>query len=243
MEFEVIPAIDVSTGRLSRLVGGRPEPVGAFGGDPIVAAVAFVEAGARSVHFVDIDLALTGQPVNVSVLTAVAGLGVRVQASGGFRTAGQIEGALEAGASRVVLGSAALADREVAGELIARVGKRLVVGIETEKGRIVPRGWDSVELPLDDTLEWLAGLPVERFLHTQVGRVGGLQGPDVAGITHLSSLTGRPVLAAGGIRGISDLRALASLGPCVEGAVVGRALHEGLDLRAALAAVAGRADR
>jgi len=243
MKFEVIPAVDVSAGRLARLAGGWPEPVEAFGGDPLAAAAAFVEAGARWVHVVDMDLALTGRSVDLGVVRAVAGLGVRVQASGGFRTAAQVEAALEAGARRVVLGSAALSDRKLAGELIGLLGARLVVGIEVEEARILSRGWGAVELPLDETLEWLAEVPVERFLHTQVGRVGGLEGPDVVGVRRLASVTGRPVIAAGGIRGISDLRILASLGQGVEGAIVGRALYEGLDLGAALDAVADGAHR
>jgi phosphoribosylformimino-5-aminoimidazole carboxamide ribonucleotide (ProFAR) isomerase len=240
VDFEVIPAVDVSAGRLARLVGGRPEPVEAFHGDPLAAAAAFVEAGARWVHVVDVDLALTGRSPDVAVVQAVAGLGVRVQASGGFRTAAQVEAALEAGAGRVVLGSAALADRELAGELIGLLGARLLVGIEAEGASVVSRGQSAVELPLDETLEWLAQLPIERFLHTQIGRVGGLEGPDVVGVRRLVRVTGRPVIAAGGIRGVSDLRNLASLGRGVEGAVVGRALYEGLDLRVALEAVAGR---
>ncbi|MEW6058894.1 MAG: HisA/HisF-related TIM barrel protein, partial [Actinomycetota bacterium] len=176
MGFEVIPAVDVSAGRLARLAGGRPVPVDAFGGDPLVAATSFVGAGARWVHVVDMDLALRGRSVDVRIVRAVADLGVRVQASGGFRAAEQIDAALAAGASRVVLGSAALSDRETAGELIGRFGGRLVVGIEVEGARIVSRGQGGADLPLDGTLSWLAMLPVERFLHTQVGRVGGLEG-------------------------------------------------------------------
>lgn len=237
--FEVIPAIDVAAGRLARITDAGAEQIAAFGGDPIAAARAFTEAGARWLHVVDLDLARTGRPENLPVVRQVSGLGARVQASGGVRTVGEVEAFLEAGASRVVLGSGALAEPEAVPGFLERYGDRLVVAIEAEGTTIRPRG-GGVELALWETLEWLAGLPVARFLFVEVGRVGGMQGPDLDGIWALALHTGRPVLASGGIRDLDDLRAIAGLGPSVEGAIVGRALYEGdLDLAEALAAVGG----
>jgi phosphoribosylformimino-5-aminoimidazole carboxamide ribonucleotide (ProFAR) isomerase len=235
--FQVIPAVDVSGGRLARAGPSGIVRVEAFAGDPAEAARAFVAAGASWVHVVDLELALTGVAANLGVVRAIAELGVGVQASGGVSSAAEVEAALEAGASRVVLGSAALADRDAIGALIARFGTSLVVGIETDGRRIRPRRRGSEELPLWGTVEWLSRLPVARFLHTALDRVGRLEGPDVDGVLALARSTGRPVLASGGIRGIDDLVSLAALGGAVEGAVVGRALYEGLDLRDVLAAV------
>jgi phosphoribosylanthranilate isomerase len=235
--FQVIPGIDVAGGRLARLSAAGVEAVDAFGGDPVRAAGAFAEAGARLVHVVDVDQALTGNASNLDVIGRVAALGVEVQASGGIRTPAQVDAAREAGAVRAVLGSACLAAREAAEAIIGAHGEALVVGIEADGATIVPRGVGGVELSLWDTLEWLRGLPVARYLFTEVGRAGGLVGPDLDGPWALATSTERPVLAAGGIRGVDDLRALAALGGTVEGAVVGRALYEGLDLRDALSAV------
>lgn len=241
--FEVIPAIDVAAGRLARITGAGAQPIAAFGGDPIAAARAFAEAGARWLHVVDLDLVRTGRPENLPVVREVSGLGARVQASGGVRTVGEVEVFLEAGAGRVVLGSGALAEREAVPELLERYGDRLVVAIEADGTTIRPRG-GGAELALWETLEWLAGLPVARFLFVEVGRVGGMQGPDLDGIWALALHTGRPVLASGGIRDLDDLRAVAGLGPSVEGAIVGRAILQGdLDLAEALAAVGGPGSR
>jgi phosphoribosylformimino-5-aminoimidazole carboxamide ribonucleotide (ProFAR) isomerase len=201
------------------------------------AAEAFTAAGARWLHVVDLDLARAGRAENLDVVRRVAALGVPVQASGGVRTAEHVEAFLEAGASRVVVGSATLAEPEAVGDLLARYGERLVVAIEADGATIRPRG-GGAELPLWDTLGWLAELPVPRFLYVEVGRVGRMEGPDLDGIWALARHTGRPVLASGGIRDLEDLRAIASLGGHVEGAVVGRALLEGgLSLADALAAV------
>jgi len=237
MGLEVIPAIDVAGGRLARLTPEGSEPVGAFGGDPVEAARSFVEAGARWVHVVDIDLAKTGRPTNTAVVRAVADLGVRVQASGGVSSGPQADALLSAGATRVVLGSAALGYREATAKLVGTLGESLVIGIEAEGPTIRPRGRGARELPLWETLQWLEGLDVKRFLLTEVARVGGLGGPDLDGIWALATQSGRPVIASGGVRDVEDLKAIAALGPPVEAAIVGRAAVEGLDLSAAISAV------
>jgi phosphoribosylformimino-5-aminoimidazole carboxamide ribonucleotide (ProFAR) isomerase len=231
--FEVIPAIDVSGGRLVRLGVHGVVAVDAFGGDPLAAATAFVEAGAGRLHVVDVDLATTGQAANLEVVRALVGLGVPVQASGGVVQAAQVEELLAAGAARVVLGSGALAARADVERLVPGLGERLCVGVEADGAEIRPRGGGPA-LPLWETLMWLGELDVSRFVFTEVGRVGGLAGPDLDGVWALATHTARPVLAAGGIRSLDDLRAVAGLGGSVEGAIVGRALYEGLDPVAAL---------
>lgn len=239
MSFLVIPAIDVAGGRLARPTGAGIEPVEAFDGDPLRAAEAFLVAGAAWIHVVDLDLAERGEPENLDVVAAVAALGASVQASGGVTSGDEVDRLRAAGAARVVLGSSALADRKATVELVARSGDALAVGIEADGPTIRPRARGASALPLWDTLEWLAEQRVQRFVLTEVGRVGALAGPDLDGIWALATHTGTPVIAAGGIRDVDDLRAIASLGGSVEGAVVGRALYDGrLDLATAVASVA-----
>ena len=237
MPLEVIPALDVAGGRLIHVVGSAEVAAAAFGGDPMAAAEAFVGAGAARLHVVDVDLPRSGEAGNADVLAAVCGLGVPVQASGGVRTAEQVDALLAGGADRVVLGSAALHDRGGAEGLVRRFDDRLVVGIEADGDTVRARGTD-LELPLRDLLGWLAGLEVRRYLFTEVGRAGGLRGPDLEAIGAFAEHVPVPVVVAGGIRGVEDLRAIAALDGRVEGAVIGRALYDGLDLRAVIAAVA-----
>jgi phosphoribosylformimino-5-aminoimidazole carboxamide ribonucleotide (ProFAR) isomerase len=236
MPFEVIPALDVAGGRLVQVLGSGQVAAKAFGADPLTASRAFLDAGATRLHVVDVDLARSGEVGNADVLGAVCGLGVPVQASGGVRTEEQVEALMARGAERVVLGSAGFGDRDRAEELVRRFGDRLVVGVEADGHTIRPRGTD-LELPLGDILDWLAGLEVRRYLFTEVGRAGGMEGPDLDGIRTFAEHSPVPVVVAGGIRGVDDLRAVAALGRRIEGAVIGRALYEGLDLRAAIAAV------
>jgi phosphoribosylformimino-5-aminoimidazole carboxamide ribonucleotide (ProFAR) isomerase len=230
--FEVIPAIDVRDGRLTLLGPDGPRPTEAFGGDPIAAARSFAEAGARWIHVVDLDLAFDGELRNRGTVAAIAAMGPSVQAAGGVRDDRAVRELLEAGASRIVVGSAALADPDAVARLLAAHGERLAVGIEVDAGRIRSRGPAPVDLDLMETLGWLAASEVRRLLVTSVRRVAGLAGPDVPVVQRIAR-AGRPVLAAGGVANTEHLRDLRAAGAA--GAVVGRAAIEGsLDLAAAL---------
>ena len=238
MPLQVIPAIDIAGGRLARLSTKGIVPVEVYGGDPVAAAAVFVEAGAAWIHVVDLDMAVTGEARNLALLTEIAALGVPVQASGGITTERQVDEVLSAGASRAVVGSAAFGFRDATAKLLASRADTVAVGIEADGSTLRPRGRGARDAPLWEALEWLAGLDVTRFVYTEVGRVDGMGGPDLDGIWALATHTGRPVIASGGVRGREDLRAIAALGPGIEGAVIGRALYEGLDLAEAIAAVA-----
>ena len=231
--FEVIPAIDVSDGALSALTPAGLRPVEVFEGDPLAAAEAAVTAGARWLHVVDMDLALRGEARNLDVMAEIASLPVAVQAAGGVRDAEEIRALFEAGATRVVLGSACLADEQRATALLSAEGPRLVVGIEMEAGRIRSRGRDPVDLPLLETLGWLVSAGATSLLVTSVDKVGQRSGPDLELVKRVVR-AGRPVVAAGGIASVEDLRAVRAAGAV--GAVVGSAALDGsLDLSAAIA--------
>lgn len=232
MGFEVLPAIDISGGRLAFYTPKGPAASKAFGGDPIAAARAHIAAGARWLHVVDMDLAFDGEARNLDLVRAIASLGLPVQASGGVRTSDDVQAMLDAGAHRVVLGSGALADEASTLDSMRRFSDRLVVGIEIDEGRIRSRGAKRIDLPLAQTLGWLVAGGAHTFLATTVPRVGSLAGPDVATVKRVIR-AGKPVLAAGGIASIDDLRVLRRAGAM--GAVVGRAaLDGGLDLATAL---------
>jgi phosphoribosylformimino-5-aminoimidazole carboxamide ribonucleotide (ProFAR) isomerase len=230
--FEILPAIDVAEGRLVSASAGAVHRIEAFGGSPLAAAEAFVEAGARWLHVVDVDRA-NGRAPDLPLLSRIAALDVAVQTSGGIETPAAARDALDAGAGRVVLGSAVLADVEAVRRLVEALGDRCVLGIEADGQVIRPRSWssDDLELPLAETLDAVRPLGVERYLYTGLARVAGLGGPDLAGIETAARILGRPVSAAGGIRGVEDVLAVRSLGPTVvDGCVVGRALYAGLGL-------------
>ena len=235
--FEVIPAIDVKDGALAHLTPTGLMRIDAFDGDPVAAAAAMVEAGATRLHVVDMDLAFDGEPGNLDVVSAIVSLRAQVQAGGGVRTAEAVDALLSVGVARVVLGSAALANEVLARALLDMHGPRLIVGIEVgDGGTIRSRGRDPVDLPLMETLGWLSAAHARGFLVTAVARVGSSIGPDLGAVKQVVR-TGRPVLAAGGIRTVDDLRDVRAAG--ASGAVVGRAALEGtLDLAGARSTLA-----
>jgi len=166
----------------------------------------------------------------------------RVQAAGGIATEEHVRSALQAGAERVVLGSAALADRDLVSRLVDHFGEAVAVAVEVRDGRIRPRGRSDLDLPLEETLDWLTETGVTRLIHVAVDRVGDLSGPDMDAVSRAAFRTQRAVIASGGVAGAEDVAALASLGPLVQGAILGRALYDGeLTVREAVrAAAAGR---
>jgi phosphoribosylformimino-5-aminoimidazole carboxamide ribonucleotide (ProFAR) isomerase len=227
MGFDVLPAIDVQGGRLARLRQGDPSTLAYEPGDPLDAAAALVEAGARWIHVVDLDAALSGRPANADTLRRIAGLPVRVQAGGGLG-ADAVRAALDLGAARAVLGGGALADRVEAERLLAEYGAGIAVGLDVRGERLAPRGGHP-ERPLGPVLTWLAGVEPRpcAAVVTDVERDGMLAGVDASGLVGLSERLGIPVIASGGVRSLEDLRVLAAAGPEVIGAIVGRALHGG----------------
>ncbi|MGH2679650.1 MAG: HisA/HisF-related TIM barrel protein [Actinomycetota bacterium] len=230
--FEVIPAIDVYRGALAAFTPAGPRPIEAFGGEPVAAAEAAVASGARRLHVVDMDLAFDGQLRNLEIVAAIASLPVAVQVAGGVRHAADVRRFLDAGAERVVLGSGALADEAGTIELMGVEGPRIVVGIEVAEGRIRSRGRDPVDLPLVETLGWVTAAGAPTFLVTAVARVGERTGPDLEAVRRVAR-AGRPVLAAGGVASLEDLRDLREAGAA--GAVIGSAILAGsLDLAAAI---------
>ncbi len=235
MALEIFPAIDLVGGRLARYTSAGPEPVEAHGGDPVVAARSCIDAGARWIHVVDMDLAFSGEARNLEVLRSIVALGVHVQAAGAIASDAEIEAALDAGAARVVLGSAGLADMTSAAASIGRFGDLLAVGIEADGERIRARGRQTADLPLADTLASAVAAGAKRFVLTAVPRVSTLTGPDLGALAGVLAHK-RPVVVAGGIATLEDLVALRGAG--AEGAIVGRAALEGeLDLANAIASL------
>jgi len=224
--FTVIPAIDVLEGRCVRLSEGRRERVTIEGGDPGEAAARFAAEGASWLHVVDLDGAFSGRPTP-GLVESVAAAGVPVQVGGGLRDVEAMERALAAGATRLIVGTAALSIETGSSlsHLAPRFGEKLVVAVDAKDGRVVTDGWVTETGVSPRALaEQCAAAGIARLLVTSTRRDGSLAGPDTELLTDVLA-AGLPVLAAGGIAGLEDLATLRELG--CEGAVVGSALWSG----------------
>jgi phosphoribosylformimino-5-aminoimidazole carboxamide ribotide isomerase len=170
----------------------------------------------------------------------VKATGVPVQVGGGLRDVASVESYLAAGVSRVVLGTAIYNDRKLLDEVCDRFPGRVIVGVDTRDGKLAVRGWtDVVEQEATDFVIGLKGYPLYAVVYTDIARDGMLEGPNLDGLRRMTEVCPVPVIASGGMTRVEDLRQVRSLGPKVIGAIVGKALYEGLiELRAAMAAVA-----
>jgi phosphoribosylformimino-5-aminoimidazole carboxamide ribotide isomerase len=215
--IEVIPAVDVLGGGAVRLHQGAYDSVVARAGDPVSLARAFAEAGAGRVHLVDLDGARSGR-VRPELVAEVAAVVPRLQASGGIRSLDDARALLDAGAERVVVGTAAFPDPTP----WAVLGEQLVVALDVRDGQVRTAGWtEGSGLTIEEAVERCRDAGVIRALCTAIDRDGTLAGPDLALIGEVAA-SGLRVLAAGGIRSPEDVTALAEAG--AEAAVVGRAL-------------------
>ncbi len=225
--FQLIPAVDVAGTEAVRLRQGEFDSVVARAGEPARLVARFAAARPPLVHVVDLDGARSGRirPGLVGELAAAAAP-TPVQASGGIRSPADARKLLDAGAARVVVGTAALDSPDSLAELAEAFGERLVVAIDARDGRVAVAGWSRMtELSPDEFAERCAEAGVRRLLCTAIDRDGTMAGPDLELLERVRARSALPVLAAGGIRSEGDVDQLAALG--LEGAVVGRALLEG----------------
>jgi phosphoribosylformimino-5-aminoimidazole carboxamide ribotide isomerase len=223
----VVPAIDVLGDEAVRLEQGDVGRVVLRRPDPAALARWLAAAGAELVHLVDLDGARSGRirPQLVARI-AEAAAPARVQASGGVRALADAEALLAAGASRVVVGTAAFAGSGLLEELVAGLGDRLVAAVDARDGLVRVAGWrGATGIGAGDAAERLAAAGVPRLFCTATQRDGTLAGPDVGLVSEVVARSELPVLAAGGVRDAADVARLAAAG--VEGVVVGRAVLEG----------------
>jgi phosphoribosylformimino-5-aminoimidazole carboxamide ribotide isomerase len=221
-KFHVIPAVDLLGDDAVRLEQGDFGRV-ARRARPLELVRRFVEAGARLIHVVDLDGARSGR-IRADVVRGLveAAAPAAVQASGGIRSPGDAERLLEAGAARVVVGTATLAGLED----FVSLGERLVVAIDVRDRQVAVRGWlEDTGLNPAQTARHCAEAGVKRLLCTAIERDGMLAGPDLELLREVREASGLPVLAAGGISSEADVAAVAASG--CEAAVVGRALIDG----------------
>jgi phosphoribosylformimino-5-aminoimidazole carboxamide ribotide isomerase len=229
--FELLPAIDLHAGAVVRLMRGDFGQATAYPGDPVAVAAGFVRSGARWLHVVDLDGARdpgARQAERIRAIVTEVGESARVEVAGGLRDDDSVAAMLDAGAARVVVGTAALQDQAFVRRLVNRHGAdRVAVALDVREGLAIGHGWlpGSAGLPVEAAVSSLTDAGVETFEVTAIERDGTLAGPDLALLGRVVAMGRGAVIASAGIATTSDLRAVRALG-CA-GAIVGRALYEG----------------
>jgi 1-(5-phosphoribosyl)-5-[(5-phosphoribosylamino)methylideneamino] imidazole-4-carboxamide isomerase/N-(5'phosphoribosyl)anthranilate isomerase len=224
----LLPAVDVAGGKAVRLTQGEAGSETSYG-DPIEAALEWARQGAEWIHLVDLDAAF-GRGSNVGVIRkAIKQVrGVQVELSGGIRDDASLEAALESGATRINLGTAALENPEWAADVIGRYGDAIAVGLDVRGTTLAARGWTREGGDLWTVLDRLEDAGCSRYVVTDVTKDGTLRGPNLELLREMTTRTPKPVVASGGIANLDDIAALRDLVPLgVEGAIVGKALYAG----------------
>ena len=224
------PAIDIRDGKAVRLMQGDYERETRYDDDPVVAARRWADGGARWLHVVDQDGARAGEPVNLEhVRLIVAAVGIPVQLGGGLRDSKKVEEAFSSGAERVVLGTAAVRDPEMAAAIAAAHGDRVVVSVDSRSGEVAAEGWtESSGLGTSEVVAALSERGISRFVYTPVDVDGLMEGPDLGSLRDVAKATEGELIYSGGVGSVDDLRALAELDlGNLAGVIVGKALYEG----------------
>lgn len=221
----VIPAIDLRAGRCVRLFRGDVDAETVYDDHPVEVARRFETEGARRVHVVDLDAARDDGSNRDVVKDICRNVAIPVQLGGGLRTIAALEQALEDGAARAILGTAAALDPNLVAEAVARFGDRIVAAVDVRDGFVMTHGWREAGPLLEEAIPSLNLVGAPRYLVTSILRDGTMDGPDLELYRRVLELTDRPVIASGGIRAADDVWALRELG--LEATVVGRAIYSG----------------
>ena len=240
----LFPAIDLKDGLAVRLEQGDMARATVFNRDPAAQAAEFEMLGFRYLHLVDLDGAFAGKPVNAAAVERILEtVSIPVQLGGGIRDMATVEGWLEKGVTRVILGTAAVRDPDFVKAAAKAHPGRVAVGLDARNGRVAVEGWaETSDLPAVDIAKRFEDAGVAAIIYTDIARDGLLKGLNMEATIALAQAISLPVIASGGLASLKDIEALLEPKAAkIEGAITGRALYDGrLDPREALALVAGR---
>ena len=223
------PAIDVRGGQAVRLTQGDYERETIYDADPIDAALRWAGEEAEFLHVVDLDGAKAGEPRNLDAIARIAAtVDCPIQVGGGLRDDESVAATLDAGAERVVIGTAALRDPEFLDRALAEHGNRVVVSVDARGGKVSLSGWtETSDVDVAEAVAELSKRGVARFLCTAIEVDGTMEGPALGELNRIAAATDARVIASGGVGTLDHLEQLSrDAAPNVEGAIVGRALYE-----------------
>lgn len=235
--MEILPAVDILEGRAVRLAKGDYSKVTVYNESPLEQARIFEQAGAAWLHVVDLDGARTGIPHNIEAIKNIASnTSLQVEVGGGIRNLETIEQLMQAGVSRVVLGTSLVRDPDFAQAAIERYGDRLAAGIDAKAGEVAVEGWcEGSGITTEALIEAIAKMGFRHLVYTDIARDGMQTGIDAQAYAAIAKLFGSPVIASGGVADLNDIKQLGKISSSIEGVIAGRAIYEGtLNLQEAL---------
>ncbi|CAM2740717.1 MULTISPECIES: 1-(5-phosphoribosyl)-5-[(5-phosphoribosylamino)methylideneamino]imidazole-4-carboxamide isomerase [Clostridium] len=231
----ILPAIDLKEGKCIRLYQGDFKASKVVAEDPIKVAINFKESGAEYIHIVDLDGALTGEIKNLSIISSIIKtINMPVELGGGIRNLDTIDMLIDAGIERVILGTAALNNRELVEKAVKKYDKKIVIGIDAKNEKVAINGWLNVSSTnYIDFAKEMEKIGVTNIIFTDISKDGTLKGPNLNQLKKLNKSVSCNIIASGGIKDIEDLKVIKEMD--IYGAIVGKAIYSGnIDLKEAI---------
>ncbi|MEL6939573.1 MAG: 1-(5-phosphoribosyl)-5-[(5-phosphoribosylamino)methylideneamino]imidazole-4-carboxamide isomerase [Cyanobacteria bacterium J06598_1] len=239
--MDVIPAIDLLEGRCVRLFQGDYAQSQVFNDNPVEVAQQWEAEGATRLHLVDLDGAKAGKPENWAAIGAIAeAVNLPIQVGGGLRDADRVSALFDLGVQYAILGTAAVENPDLVGELSAKFPGRIIVGIDARDGKVATKGWlETSEVMAVELAQRMGDQGAAAIVYTDIKRDGTMKGPNLEALREMATSIDTPVIASGGVSSVSDLMSLLTLVPAgVSGVIVGKALYTGdVSLKQAIRAV------
>lgn len=223
----IFPAIDLKDGKCVRLYQGKFEESEVVGEEPLKVAMSFKESGAEYIHMVDLDGALNGEIKNLEVISKIVRtVGIPVELGGGIRDMKTMNMLIEAGVSRVILGTAALKNPQFVMESVKKYGEKIAVGIDAKNEKVAVSGWlDVSNVDYIDFAKEMEKIGVKTIIFTDISKDGTLQGPNLEQLGKIQNSVSCNIIASGGIKDIDDLKIINKMG--IYGAITGKAIYSG----------------
>ena len=235
--MKIFPAIDIKDKKCVRLVKGDFDNKTEYDISPVEQAGKYKDHGFKNLHIVDLDGALTGETVNIDIIEEIVGkFDLKIEIGGGVRNFESIQKYIDAGVEKVILGSAAIKDKNFLKEACEKFQDKIALGLDAKDGYLSVSGWkENSNLKTLDFLKDVNDYGASRLIYTDINRDGAMQGPNVQATAELANEVSIPIIASGGVSKMDDIIALKSCGAELNGVISGRALYDGaIDLKKAL---------
>ncbi len=227
----IIPAIDIKNGQCVRLRQGDLNDDTVFSSDLLAVADQWVEQGARRLHIVDLDGAVSGEPVHLQSISEICQNhpNLPIQIGGGIRSRQTAQAYFDAGVSYLIIGTKAVNEPQFIEQLTSDFPNKIIVGLDAKDGRVAVDGWTKTsDKTVTQVAKWFEQMQVAAIIYTDISRDGMLTGVNIESTFALAQSTSLPVIASGGVKNLQDIKALSELPtPGVAGAITGRAIYEG----------------
>ncbi len=238
--MQIIPAIDIRKGKCVRLIMGDVRDETVYSKEPVEVAKLWQVKGARMIHVVDLDGALTGKPKNADIILKIArALRIKIEVGGGLREEEDIKRYIKAEVRRVILSTSAISSEEFLKEMLEKYREKIIIGVDAKDGYVAAKGWkDITSVKALDFIRKLEAMGVKRIIYTDIRRDGVMKGPNIKGIITVLKNTKMKVIVSGGVSRMKNIERLMELEKKynnIEGVIIGKALYTGdIDLKEAV---------